>query len=550
MTLALRDYQTAAIAASEEALARGVARQLVALPTGTGKTVIFSELARRRAEAPTLVLAHRDELLGQAEDKIRHVAPELAMSIGRVQADRDDVAAPVVVASVQTLSRPRRLARLPRRFGTAVVDEAHHATAESYRRILDHVDADLVIGFTATPERHDKTRLRDVFDEIVYARSLLDMIRAGYLCELVGTRIEIGGLNLGRVKVSRGDYQAGDLGRAMEHAHAPEQTAAAMAEHAADRKSIVFVPTVELAGQTAEAIAGAGIPAAWISGETPTEERHAALADLAAGRVRALVNVNVLSEGFDEPSIDCVVMAAPTRSRIAYVQRVGRGTRIHPGKGDCLVLDLVGVTRDLKLQSVPALFDLDPEEVADGEPVTQAVDRAEAARASAAQLAAMRAERAELFGRAELRWIQVGSRWVIGAGGDEILALDPAGPDEWRVLHVRDSGAKILAGNLDLGYAQGAAEEAVRNRGAASFARANASWRGREVSRGQAGKLRRLGATRIPATRGEAADEITRLVGERLCRRLDAALRLQAEDAGAVTDGEAPAEEPTIAGVR
>jgi superfamily II DNA or RNA helicase len=514
MSIELRGYQRDAINAVLEAKERGVARPLVALPTGTGKTVVFSQLIRERG-GTALILAHRDELLGQAENKLRMVAPELGMSIGRVQAGRNDVGAHIVVASVQTLASEKRLDQLPREFDTVVVDEAHHATAATYRRILDHLDAELIVGVTATPERHDKSRLADVFGEIVYARSLLQMIQDGYLADLRGVRVELADLDLSEVKVTHGDYKTEDLARALTEAHAPEHTAAALAEHAPERKSIVFVPTVALAQATATAIDGAGIPAAAVWGDMPLDDRHATLRKFESGEVRAIANVDVLSEGFDAPSVDCIVIAAPTRSRIAYVQRVGRGTRLHPGKEDCLVLDMVGVSDDLKLQSLPDLFELESRPKK-GETVSQAVDREAGERAQTeAELRAVderkrNARDADLFGRDRLHWLHLGERWILPAGGDEALILDPLRDGAWRVLLMGERNARILARNLDLGYAQGAAEEAVRRRQAVALADTQAAWRNRPASPRQQNLCRRLGFDPPPdATAGQCSDAIT-----------------------------------------
>jgi len=455
------------------------------------------------------------------------------MSVGFVQAASDDVGAPIVVGSVQTLARASRRKRLPRQFTTVVIDEAHHATAKSYRDILDHVDAELVVGFTATPERSDSDSLDDVWDEIVYARSLLDMIGEGYLSDLRGVQVPLADFDLSTVKVTAGDYQAEDLGKAMRAARAPEQTATAILEHARDRKTIVFCPTVDLAAQTAAAMRDAGIKTAHIHGDTPPDERRQLLDDFAAGRLQAVTNVDVLTEGYDEPSVDCIAIAAPTRSRIAYVQRVGRGTRLHPGKDHCLVLDLVSVSDDIKLQSLPAIFGL-KKKPRRNETVSQAAVREaaeEAAQSAVEQTEAPKPQTArdvDLFGaRDRLHWIRIGERWVIGAGDNEYLVLDPI-QDNWRVLLLRQTGAKIVASGLDLGYAQGAAEEAVRKRDKMQLADSNAAWRRKPPSDGQIHFLRQLGIATAPATAGEAADRITERLARRQLARLDRALAREA----------------------
>jgi superfamily II DNA or RNA helicase len=318
--LQLRPYQADAIAAVEKASAEGVRRMMLVLPTGGGKTVVFSELIRRRG-APALILAHRDELLKQAADKLGQVAPELAMSCGYVRAGMNDVRAPICIASVQTLARPQRLAQLPRHFRTVVVDEAHHAAADSYRRILDHVDeSDLILGPTATPERADNLALNEVFQQIVYAKDLLSMIREGYLAEPRGVRVGLAGLDLSKVRKSRGDYQAKDLGEQLDDAGAAQHAVAAFQKHAEDRKAIAFVPTVELAHKVAGCFREAGIPAAAVDGKTPEDQRAQILGDLARGQLRVVANCGVLTEGFDEwwaAACGCIPRSATASSSIS-----------------------------------------------------------------------------------------------------------------------------------------------------------------------------------------------------------------------------------------
>lgn len=523
--ITLRPYQEEAIAALHASSAR---TQLVALPTGTGKTVVFSELVRRRG-GTALILAHRDELLTQAAAKLRTVAPELAMTIGVVQGPQDDTHAPVVLASVQTLAGQTRLPRLPTEFTTVIVDEAHHATAQTYRRILDHVNASpLVVGFTATPERHDKSQLREVFSELAYARSLEEMIREGYLCDLRALRITLDQLDLRKVKKSRGDFQAEDLGRALEEAHAVEHTVAAYQQHAAGRRTVAFFPTVALAHEAAEHFQAAGITAAAVDGTTDRDVRRQILADLSTGTTDVVCNVGVLTEGFDEPTLECILIAAPTRSRIKYAQMVGRGTRLSPGKSDCLILDLAGVSDDLTLQSVGLLFNLrkppKPKET-----LTEARDREvaedEAAAAKTAEQRAKARERRkvaaakrDLFTRDRIQWVRVGERWILGLK-DDLVVLDPQ-DDHWRVLLMGANRARVVARNLDLGYAQGAAEHLVREGGAVGLADSAASWRSLPASDGQRRMLLRLGVR--PADellKGEASDLITEAIAvERLAR--------------------------------
>ena len=353
----LRPYQQEAIAAIEAGIDRGIRRPLVVIPTGAGKTIIFASLIARRGGS-ALVLAHRDELLRQAADKITQADPTLGLGVGFVQAARDDVAAPVVVASVQTLARATRLARLPTRFDTVIVDEAHHAGARSYRRILEHLDSSpLILGVTATPQR-TRGNLGEVWQEIVYQRGIAEMIAAGYLVDVRGIRVGLEAIDLEAVAQKGGDFDADQLGDALEQASAPAHVLAAYLKHASDRKTVVFVLTVALAHRMAETFRQAGVAAEALDGSTDPQLRLGILARLRAGETRVVLNVGVLVEGWDEPSVECIVVATPTRSQVKYAQIAGRGLRTFPGKRDCLIIDVVGVTDRLDLQTMPRLFGL------------------------------------------------------------------------------------------------------------------------------------------------------------------------------------------------
>ena len=288
--LTLRAYQTAAVTAAEEC----EGRVLIVLPTGAGKTVCFAHIIAKRG-GDALVLAHRDELLEQAAKKIVMVAPELSDAIGMVKGKRNDVAANVVVGSVQTLARARRLTQLRRVFRTVIVDEAHHATAASYQRILEHVgESAKILGFTATAERSDGSDLRGTFDTLGYARSLKEMIAEGYLCDLRALRINLDGLDLRGVRKSGGDYRAADLGRAMQNAGVVRHVVACYQQHAAGKKTVAFFPTVATSQAAAAAFREAGFRTAHLDGKTPTVERRGILGAFACGHVDIVTNVGVL----------------------------------------------------------------------------------------------------------------------------------------------------------------------------------------------------------------------------------------------------------------
>jgi len=531
--LALRPYQTEAIAAIEQALKRGVRRPMLVLPTGCGKTCVFASLIAKRGGS-ALVLAHRDELLRQADDKIAAADPTLALGVGFVAAERDDVAAPVVVGSVQTLAQSRRLGRLPQQFDTVVVDEAHHASARSYRRILAHLEpSPLILGVTATPQRSDGSLLGEVWEEIVYQRGIAEMIRAGYLADMRGIRVGLESVDLDKVAQSGGDYQADALGAALELAAAPRHVLAAYQAHAQDRTAVVFVPTVALAHHMADVFRAAGIRAGALGGTTPGEQRHAILERLQRGETRVLVNVAVLTEGVDVPSVSCVVIAAPTRSQVKYAQAVGRGLRTFPGKDDCLVIDVVGVSDRLDLQTLPRLFGLHKPIRAE-ESVIEAIDRqtredqsprpAATASGHRKREGPMRSRDVRLLGQRgrerKLGWLSHGPCWLLSIGRGALLALAPAG-ERWTVMRVERDRVERLAVDVDLAYAHGIAQDYVRHTGATQLADASARWRQTPMNDAQAALLRRLGITPPPgATKGQASDLITVARGAALLDRL------------------------------
>jgi superfamily II DNA or RNA helicase len=539
--ITLRDYQAECVEAVEEASARGVRTQLVVVPTGGGKTIIFSEIVRRGADSPTLILAHRDELLKQAGDKLISVAPELAMSIGYVKAGTNDVGAPVVIASVQTLSRQSRLDQLPKHFGRVIVDEGHHGTADSYQRVIDHVDSDLVLYVTATPKRADGKSLEDIAEEMVFGRSLMWMVERGYLVPPRGKRIEVD-VDLGDVKQSRGDFQSEALASALEDADTPVEVLSAYEEHAEGRKTIVFAPTVAMAHHMSAVFCGAGHLAEAVDGKTPGDERAAILRRFHAGETQILCNVGVLTEGFDEPSVGCIILAAPTKSEVKYTQIIGSGLRLYPGKSDCLILDVVGASGDVSVQSLPALFGIDS--LLDDEDVLTAAKREEAERVeaeleaeegaaeqeqeeidTAAERRRRNAESIRFFSRDRMNWSTIDDRWAIPLNKDQTLVLWPTAGEHFDVLLVNseDETFKFLARGLDLGYAMGAAEESIRKFGNRLLADAQAAWREDEVTTGQRRYLYRLKLA-IPATKGEAADLITQAAMAEMLERIEVVL--------------------------
>ncbi|MCB9781110.1 MAG: DEAD/DEAH box helicase [Alphaproteobacteria bacterium] len=359
---ALRPYQRDAIAAVVQARRDGVRRMVVCLPTGAGKTVIFSELARL-ARRPVLVLAHRRELVQQARDKLARALQDDGVVAIEQGDDSAHDEARVVVASIRSLHQDR-LARLlaARDFGLVVYDECHHATADDNQRVLRTLGAfgddwsGTLLGFTATTARGDGQGLDQVFERIVYTRTIHQMVDDGFLAPLRGYRIATAA-DLTHVGLTRSDLVLEELAEAVDVQERNALVARAIQELARDRRTIAFCVTVAHARNLARALNAVGVPCGIVYGAMPADRRQQTLDDFRAGRLAAVTNVGVLTEGFDDPSVSCIAMARPTRSEGLYAQCVGRGTRLAPGKTDCLVLDFVDLS-DLSLMGLPALAGL------------------------------------------------------------------------------------------------------------------------------------------------------------------------------------------------
>ncbi|MEZ4368992.1 MAG: DEAD/DEAH box helicase [Kofleriaceae bacterium] len=339
----LRPYQAEAIEAARAAFARGDRATLIELPTGTGKTVVFASVARMAVErgGRVLVLAHRTELLTQACAKLEAAGVVSAIEQGPHRAGD----APVVVASVQTLRGSRLATWAADAFALVVIDEAHHATAAGYRAVIDHFGRARVLGVTATPDRSDGAGLAAVFGSCCYRLELRAAIDAGWLAPLVVRRVVLEAIDLGGLRTVAGDLEQRGLARAMGDDTALHGVAAPLAELAGDRRTMVFAVDVAHAYRLAEVVNR--YRPGWaraIDGGAKGAERARVLDDFRAGAFGCLVNCGLYTEGFDEPTVACVAIARPTKSRALYAQMVGRGTRLAPNKADCLVLDFTGTT--------------------------------------------------------------------------------------------------------------------------------------------------------------------------------------------------------------
>ncbi|KIH94780.1 hypothetical protein SPBR_03644 [Sporothrix brasiliensis 5110] len=389
----LRDYQEECIQSVLASLDRGQKRLGVSLATGAGKTVIFTQLLDRIQAASadanqTLILAHRRELVEQAARHCTRAYPDKTVEIEMGSLHASGVA-DITVASVQSITSGHRIAKFdPSRFKLVLVDEAHHIVAPGYMRALGHFGlADketcqqpgtpALVGVSATFSRFDGLALGAAIDEIVYHKDYLDMIGDGWLSNVIFTTVE-STADLSRVRSGLGkDFQAGDLSRAVNTEQVNEITVrtwlakSAATETAPARKStLVFCVDLNHVADLTNTFRKHGIDAQFVTGDTDKRERGSRLEAFKRGDFPVLVNCGVFTEGTDMPGVDCVILARPTKSRNLLVQMIGRGMRLHKGKTNCHVIDMVS-SLETGIVTTPTLFGLDPGELLSGASVEE-----------------------------------------------------------------------------------------------------------------------------------------------------------------------------------
>ena len=356
----LRPYQLECLRIIEEKSAAGINQQLVVLPTGAGKTVIFSELIKEK-NLKTLVIAHRLELLEQAEAKINYAAPFIETGI--FCGDRRCHKSQATIASIQSAVKYLDLLK-EENYQLLIIDEAHHAAAKSYRTLIKHLgfakanneDKDkLLVGFTATPNRSDGRGLDEVFKEVVYHISIKKLVNRGYLICPEGLHVTVG-IDLRKIQKQMGDFKKEQLQRVMLEENAINVVVSTIATHASDRRGIVFTVNIKHAEILKERIRSLGFSCDTVHSRISKKDRQERLKAFARGEVQFITNPMILTEGFDCPRADCMINAAPTLNRSLYVQKAGRVLRIHPEKTSALLIDFGYTKKKHALKTAIDLF--------------------------------------------------------------------------------------------------------------------------------------------------------------------------------------------------
>ena len=506
-----RQYQSEAVRKVLAKWASGVTRQLISLPTGVGKTIVVGMLAEALRER-TLVIAHREELLYQAKQKIHLVYPDADIGILKAS-ERSGLNSEICVASIQTAIRHTdELAE--RGYKLLICDEAHHAPSKTYKRVFEELgfmgDArdKLLLGVTATAYRGDSTGLDEVFNEITFQCSIDTMMKAGYLCDIRGLSVNTGD-DISCVHLRTGDFAVNELAQVIDIPKRNALIADTYLEYGEGRHGVVFCVKVEHALHLAEAFRERGVACEVVYGDMPTEERQDVLSRYANHELQILTNVGVLTEGWDVPDTDIIMMARPTKSKGLYVQCVGRGLRLHPDKKDCLLIDFVDVAKRHELCGVGTLVGKKKLNLHGGS-LLEELDREEGgSREERIRLHQYREptyEQIDVLGRSRYVWQKRGEHYVLSLVGASLYCMSVEGGYTPIVMQ---SGIKRLLSDsvLPLGYAMGVCEDYARSMGADNYAVKDAAWRTDFATEKQINLLRSMGISFRPSiTKGEAAD--------------------------------------------
>lgn len=363
----LRSYQNQAVEAICSAYDQGWRQQILSMSTGSGKTLVFSHLYERlksRLDGKMLVVAHTEELISQAIEKLKSANPSLRIDKEMAEYKADPSQAEIVVASVATLGRKNtsRLDRFnPDDFSTVIIDECHHSVSESYQNILKHFKvleentSKLLLGFTATPMRSDGRALGQIYKKMAFVYSLRQAITDNWLAPVRGYRISTK-TDISNVSTAGGDFNKIELEATINTPERNKAIVEAWQKWGDSRPTLAFVAGVEHAKALSGAFKGAGVPSEAVWGDDP--DRASKLDTFRTGEIKVLSNCNVLTEGVDIPSISCVIIARPTQSSVLFTQMCGRGTRLYPGKKNCLILDMVDISDSHSLITLPMLMGL------------------------------------------------------------------------------------------------------------------------------------------------------------------------------------------------
>jgi superfamily II DNA or RNA helicase len=548
-----RPYQDEAINAILSAYDSGTRRQLLVMATGSGKTHVFGQLAAKRAAAgQTLILSHTDDLVRQTAHRMAELNPKARITIEMGSEYVADPTADIISASVQTLGRKdtKRVDKFNwANIKTVIVDEAHHATGDAYRRVLDcagcinPTSSTLLLGTTATPQRSDEVSLADIFEKVVYVYPIRKAITEGYLVDIRGYRVRTDTSLLG-ISKSGGDYSPKELSERVDTSVRNGRIVDAWKSHGENRKTVAFCASIEHAISVAEEFKSRGISSEAVWGDDP--ERAEKITRHRSGTTNVLCVCGLLQEGYDDPTISAIILARPTQSPVLFSQCVGRGTRLALHKKDLIVIDVVDGTLTHSLVTLPTLMGLPNTLDIKGRPLTEAATFIEELQAKNPAVdftkcediddAKLLVEKVDMFSIKFPPEVENSSEltWYKAATGGYKMLVPKEGTGKTGSVHIYENALGIweLDGTIKDERFHGirpsfeeaikVADEQVRKRvnlQTLSCVKREALWHSKKVSGGQIAMLKRLFPHKAFDFSLMNSGQASRLISERLTRR-------------------------------
>lgn len=439
-------------------------------------------------------------------------------------ADRNEIQNQVVTGSIQSCYRPQRLAMLKEQgFDLLMIDEAHHSVADSYQSIINELGfnqndrSKLLIGVTATP---DRAGLGSVFDKITFSRSIGTMIKAGYLSPVTGRKI-LTNLVLNRIQINKGDFCISELSELVNTTDRNNFIVEKFKEYALERKTVAFCCDVQHCKDLSDAFKAHGLRAAAVWGDMPHIERERALSSLKSGRIQVITSCGILTEGYDEPTINAIIMARPTRSRSLYIQCVGRGLRLYPSKQDCLVLDFSD--KHHNLDGIMSLTSTIPEaEIKENN--APKIEREEIDMRPKIEVLSDCDKEFDILGSTRFIWVQVGDEWSLQDDEKNEIIMKPEESGFTAILYFHiGTSQKIVKEPLPLEYCSGVCEDFARRNLKIAFADQNKPWMAADAAptQGQSDFLSKNRISINGMTRGQDSIEIRKIVAAKNKQRRD-----------------------------
>src|SRR5580658_6179576 len=549
-----RVYQDEAIESILTAYDSGTRRQLLVMATGSGKTHVFGQLAAKRASSggQTLILSHTDDLVRQTAHRMAELNPNARVTIEMGSEYVADPTADIISASVQTLGR-KDTKRVDKfnwdNIKTIIVDECHHSVGDAYRRIFDRSgcfdsnSGKLLLGVTATSQRSDEVSLADIFEKVVYVYPIRKAIQESYLVDIRGYRVRTS-TSLDGVAKTSSDYAIGELSERVDTPLRNNQIVNAWRNHGERRKSVVFCADINHARDMAGAFRDSGCNAEAVWGDDP--DRVEKLQRHVGGQTAILCVCQLLTEGYDDPTIACVVLARPTQSPVLFSQCVGRGTRLAPNKKDLIVIDVVDGTMTHSLVTLPTLMGLPNILDIKGELLTKAADFIEEMQAKNPAVdftkledideAKLLVEKVDMFSIKFPAEVEQNSEltWFRAACGGYKMLVPKEGTSSAGLVHIYENALGIweLDGTIKDEQFHGirpSFEEAIKvaddqvrkrvNTQTLSCVKREALWHKKGVSAGQIAMLKRLFPHKAFAFDLMNSGQASRLISEKLTRR-------------------------------